>query len=1219
MAVAVGWVEHFAYRGPCLAAMNYVQYTINVEVVKKPIGTQFDAEVDDMPSAGRPPNAMFGFALGHQLYDHYVQRFTSKIPCPIRAGMGRPRFPPVVLNDDVATSDAWRNQQARAAGYILSNFTPWSITQRPDLRPKALRDFMQRHHRIATTLDIELKEKWEKRLVSAGLLQEIKNYSHPMSLSKVSLHAARQLRFRNRSIWNHQELSDYELAREASAGSDAAASADEIRKLRESQESRKNNIALIERAAQKMHSIDVLVAQVESAVQDTDNWNRHENFMVPDNYIENITSRTKLIDEQKQVLSEVNIVLNGCHPKLQTFPVAHVNTVKRLIKEINYVEVKRTAAQSESDSSPLTSANASTNALGGLIGKPMPLEFAEISESALKILSTDWEKRKEAAKMRGDKVMPEPPLNMGQRVIARNLLTKLRARKDTLLSQAHLTPKQIYMGADDDAPNGILVTGAAGVGKTALQHVLMRIMRVEGLGTSISTAYTGIAASLLPKPTATCCTLFSLNQSNCCSGNSSKKEIASATDAHKKKFQDLVGGEDALNDLALIACDEGSFLDCAFFHYMNRRMQDFRGNHAPFGGLVVVIYADFYQLTAIGGIALNKGLVSLQLTYEVMIELGLSKKVKNKLEGALSENGCDRKGAVLFSKFPHHKLIEAMRTSKDKAYTDDLNSLRDTRIEKPVTQRLLDNFQMLTSKAVTSIGDELRFAPIVALSHLECDALNYSQAKEFARRLNRPLFWWRRPLVGVAAGWLSRDEEDSIYENERPTFCGFFVEGSPTVILGNIETHRGLVNGCQATAHSLTLPDDEDPETYFEHSKSLILSMVPGSWNGVVEVEIPCPYSINVVPHVDADESAEMLSDGASLLKDTVIVPIFFGTRSSEVHLSSVESVRANLPSILYVKKHEVELAFALTDYKFQGRSLDYIIICLGKRDTTPFHTLQSLYVSASRVSFGNKVFVLGIDPQNPNDTLHLRNLTHSPAISLWEAGYDEDGHWNESLAQTAAEDLLQKHRISESEKPGQRKRAKAKKVAPKQPPPPVPPPTLPPPALPTLPPLPPTSPFLPMPPPPPPDLPVAYIVIGLPNLGNTCYLNSDVQCLASLKSFMSYFKRDVLGTQIMFLLITLILHEPFLYQGLGCGHLTLALHELVKSISIESASATNVRKKTTAFVKCIRNDLKGTSNVGPNACCLLFDSCLHLTNHSKYRLCATSANGCARFLDNII
>ena len=340
------------------------------------------------------------------------------------------------------------------------------------------------------------------------------------------------------------------------------------------------------------------------------------------------------------------------------------------------------------------------------------------------------------------------------------------------------------------------------------------------------------------------------------------------------------------------------------------------------------------------------------------------------------------------------------------------------------------------------------------------------------------------------------------------------------VIPGNIETHRGLVNGCQATGHSLTLPKDEDPEAYIEESKSRILNMVPGSWNGVVEVEVPCPYSINVAPHVDAAESAEMLSDGASLLADSVIVPIFFGARSSEVHLASVESARANLPSILYVKKHEVELAFALTDYKFQGRSLDYIVICLGKRDTTPFHTLQSLYVSASRVSFG-KVFVLGIDPQNPNNTLHLHNLTHSPAISLWEAGYDKDGHWNESLAQTAVEDLLRKNRISGSEKPGQRKRAKAKKVAPKQPPPPAPPPTLPPPALPALPdlpPLPPLSPFLP--PrhlPPPSSLPVAYGLIGLPNLRNTCYLNSSIQCLVSLKSLMSFSQRDDLGTQYLF------------------------------------------------------------------------------------------------------
>ena len=97
------------------------------------------------------------------------------------------------------------------------------------------------------------------------------------------------------------------------------------------------------------------------------------------------------------MLSEVNKVLNDCQPKLQNFDVTQVNTVKKLIKEINYPEVKRTTAQSGSESSSSTSTNAPASVLGSLTDKPMPLEFAEISESALKILSTDWEKRIEVA------------------------------------------------------------------------------------------------------------------------------------------------------------------------------------------------------------------------------------------------------------------------------------------------------------------------------------------------------------------------------------------------------------------------------------------------------------------------------------------------------------------------------------------------------------------------------------------------------------------------------------------------------------------------------------------------------------------------------------------------------------------------------------------------------------------------------------------------------
>ena len=128
-----------------------------------------------------------------------------------------------------------------------------------------------------------------------------------------------------------------------------------------------------------------------------------------------------------------------------------------------------------------------------------------------------------------------------------------------------------------------------------------------------------------------------------------------------------------------------------------------------------------------------------------------------------------------------------------------------------------------------------------------------------------------------------------------------------------------------------------------------------------------------------------------------------------------------------------------------------------------------------------------------------------------------------------------------------------------------------------------PDLPFLPPPElPPPPSLPVAYGLIGLPNLSNTCYLNSSIQCLVSLKSFMSFFRRDDLGTQYPgypFFLIFLLLASIAISfdKGLSGGGLMPALHALSRSLSMESTSATDVRKKMTSFVKCIRNELKGS------------------------------------------
>ena len=73
----------------------------------------------------------------------------------------------------------------------------------------------------------------------------------------------------------------------------------------------------------------------------------------------------------------------------------------------------------------------------------------------------------------------------------------------------------------------------------------------------------------------------------------------------------------------------------------------------------------------------------------------------------------------------------------------------------------------------------------------------------------------------------------------------------------SIETADGLVNGCDAVLHSLTLPDGFD---FSEHMARRAVVR-----DGVTEVELEAPpRSINVVPSVSAEARAALLARAAS-------------------------------------------------------------------------------------------------------------------------------------------------------------------------------------------------------------------------------------------------------------------------------------------------------------------------------------------------------------------
>ena len=102
-----------------------------------------------------------------------------------------------------------------------------------------------------------------------------------------------------------------------------------------------------------------------------------------------------------------------------------------------------------------------------------------------------------------------------------------------------------------------------------------------------------------------------------------------------------------------------------------------------------------------------------------------------------------------------------------------------------------------------------------------------------------PTHAWATPVVAsaeppslapVRESPLSADEHAKLNDVERAGVCSYFVEGAPATITRNIETADGLVNGCDAALHSLTLPDGFD---FSEHMARRAVVR-----DGVTEVEL---------------------------------------------------------------------------------------------------------------------------------------------------------------------------------------------------------------------------------------------------------------------------------------------------------------------------------------------------------------------------------------------
>jgi len=202
-------------------------------------------------------------------------------------------------------------------------------------------------------------------------------------------------------------------------------------------------------------------------------------------------------------------------------------------------------------------------------------------------------------------------------------------------------------------------------------------------------------------------------------------------------------------------------------------------------------------------------------------------------------------------------------------------------------------------------------------------AINDEVARSFAKNNGVPVIKW--PLEICATEFSIMSREAMAEALSRCEYCQVFVQGAPAIIEHNYSPSCGAANGSTATFVSLTGVSTED---------ELAINATPPGEEVMLQ---QAPEFINV--HVDRldDQRYSEIPHIVSCEKKCLPIPII---------PTSIQVGKIEVP----VKKHEVQIAFAMTIHKVQGKTLRSVVVLHDARKGSI--SFEQLFVSCSRVEF---------------------------------------------------------------------------------------------------------------------------------------------------------------------------------------------------------------------------------------------------------------------------
>ena len=452
-----------------------------------------------------------------------------------------------------------------------------------------------------------------------------------------------------------------------------------------------------------------------------------------------------------------------------------------------------------------------------------------------------------------------------------------------------------------------LLMYVGGVGGTGKSHVVNSILRLFSLigksGNILVAAPTGAAAILIGGHTIHSLTLL--------------------PDAPGKNLQELC---EIWKNVDYLVLDEVSMIGATFLSMLNARLQRAKGtdetlHDSPFGGINIIFTGDFGQLRPVRESALY--------SYKLVNDPDLAQCRNKAAVGSLV-------GVYLWRLVTTVVLLKQnQRQSGDKAYADLLSRVRAGECNRRAEVGSVSDYVTLQTRYLDRIAaneptvlQQFIDAPIIVGRKRVRDLLNLRLLDHHAQATNADvhLYHAKDRMLGYPVTHIERDllwKLSSSTTHDCPGRIPLF-PGMKVMVQENLAFQNRVVNGSEGTVRNIV----------YEEIDGLRYAVV-------VYVHIPGSGKV----HANAEND---------------IVPIFPETSSfnwsrrtqSGIEHSTVS--RTQLPLLP---------AYAYTDYKSQGRSLDTAIV-----DPSSASSLQGVYVMLSRLRSMSGLAILRPFPESKLD-----------------------------------------------------------------------------------------------------------------------------------------------------------------------------------------------------------------------------------------------------------